>query len=399
MGWFLAGLRDGAWLRRGRVLAYARLFLMIEAAAALVLAFASPGGVDGQGRPLGTDFISFFAAGSLARNGTAAAVYDPALHNAAEHAVLQFDDSLYYAFFYPPTYLLLCWLLASFPYRLALFVWQGATACLFAWGLRRIRPAPGTLLVGLAFPACFLCLGHGQNAFLTAALFAGGTVLMGRRPVVAGALLGLLTLKPHLALLVPLALIAGRQWRALAGAIAAALALAATAALVFGPEIWLVYARVLDVAPATLSGGGVDFYKMAGLFGGARTIGFGITAAALVQAIGSVAASVAVMLVWARSGDNAAKAAVLIAGSLVAAPLLLDYDLVILAVAVAWLIVAAEEHGFRPWEKSLFALLFILPLISRPIGAGLAVPLACFAAPAVLILATMRHHRARDHAV
>lgn len=47
-----------------------------------------------------------------------------------------------------------------------------------------------------------------QNGFLSAGLFGGALVLLERRPVLAGALFGLLTYKPHLGLLVPIVLIA-----------------------------------------------------------------------------------------------------------------------------------------------------------------------------------------------
>ena len=74
---------------------------------------------------------------------------------------------------------------------------------------------PGALL---AAPAVFINAVGGQNGTWTAALFGGGLSLLERRPLLAGGLLGLLIYKPQLALLIPVALLAGRHWRAFAAA-------------------------------------------------------------------------------------------------------------------------------------------------------------------------------------
>jgi hypothetical protein len=389
-------LRSGSWLRRGRVMGYCRLFLFVEAAAVAAGLLLSTGGVDPQNRPLGTDFLSFYVAGLSAAAGTAAAAYDPAAHYAAEHAFLGFDDKLYYAFFYPPPFLALCRLLAALPYVVSLALWQGGTALLYGAGLRAIRPLPGTLLVGFAFPACFLCLGHGQTAFLTAGLWATGTALLDRRPAAAGALLGALCFKPHLALLLPVALVAGRRWRALAGAAAAAAALAGLATLALGPAIWPAYVAAMPGARATFEGGGVEFWKMAAFFGAVRSAGGSVGAASMIQAVAAAAAFGAVAsLWWRRVTPGAPAAAALVAGSFVASPLVLDYDLVAMAVAATWLVSGAEREGFLPWQRSLLAVLFAVPLISRPFGAAAGIPLATLVAPSLLVLASIQSRQGR----
>ena len=52
----------------------------------------------------------------------------------------------------------------------------------------------------------------------TVAFLGGGTVFVAVRAVVAGVLFGLQAYKPHLALMIPVALLAGRQWRAFVAA-------------------------------------------------------------------------------------------------------------------------------------------------------------------------------------
>lgn len=370
----LDGLRRGTWLRRGRVAAYCRIFLVLQLLAMIGLVVTAQGAADLWGRPLGTDFISFYAAGRLAAEGRPADAYRPERHEEAERDVTAFAPDLYYAFYYPPPVLLVCRLLASFPYLAALALWVLAGLAAYAVAVRRIDSA--AMLPALAFPACFICVGHGQTGFAVAALFGAGTLLIDRRPALAGLCLGLLALKPHLVLLVPVALVAGRHWRAAAAAAAVVLALAVAATAADGWGIWQAYAAIVPEAQANFAAGRVDFAKMASVFGAARRIGAGPVAAAGVQAVVSLAAAATVAAVWAGRVPPALRNAVLIADSLLAAPLLFDYDLVAAAVAAAWLHADSRRHGFVAWERSLLAILFIFPLISRPIGMVAPIPLA-----------------------
>src|SRR6202007_3224914 len=90
----------------------------------------------------------------------------------------------------------------------------------------------------LAFPAVWWNFGLGQNAFLTAALFGAATLLVDRRPILAGLLFGALCYKPHFGLLVPLALAAGGRWRCFAAAAASAGGLVLASLMVFGSSTW-----------------------------------------------------------------------------------------------------------------------------------------------------------------
>ena len=61
------------------------------------------------------------------------------------------------------------------------------------------------------------------------------------REWLAGLVIGLLTIKPQLGVLIPLALIAGRYWRAIAGAVLSSALLAALAYALFGIETWRAF--------------------------------------------------------------------------------------------------------------------------------------------------------------
>ncbi len=142
-------------------------------------------------------------------------------------------------------YLLLCAPLATLPYLVAFALFLAVTLMAFVgmmWSLLRVQGV-AWLLPFLAFPSVFWTIGLGQNAFLNAALFGGFTLLLERRPLTAGMLLGCLCYKPHLGLLAPVALLAGRQWRAIAGAaiVVAVMVIAAPRSPCSVPDTWSAY--------------------------------------------------------------------------------------------------------------------------------------------------------------
>ena len=237
-----AALRDAGWLHRGRITAWALMLLAAELLIVLVLAAWQHGLIGHFDKPVSSDFLSFYAAGKLALAGKAALAYDHAAHLAAEQQVAGAAVP-YQFFFYPPVFLLPCAALATLPYPLAYAAFEAVTLLLFLLAMRAVLQAGGWrwAIPVLAFPAVFWTIGLGQNAFLTAALFAGFTLLLDRRPVSAGLLLSGLCYKPHFGLLAPVALAAGRQWRAFAAAAAGVAALIGLSAGLLGWDAWLAY--------------------------------------------------------------------------------------------------------------------------------------------------------------
>src|SRR6185437_1007703 len=114
--------RRGDWLTRARVIGWGRVLLIVEIVALIVIAAGTYGAYVHLDEPSSTDFISFFAAGRLADVGTPWLAYDPAAHRAMERAIFG-DPHLPYAyfFFYPPTYLVVCAVVALIPSYLLAF--------------------------------------------------------------------------------------------------------------------------------------------------------------------------------------------------------------------------------------------------------------------------------------
>src|SRR5262249_30568208 len=151
-------------------------------------------------------------------------VYVPKLHHLAELPLLRKG---YEFFLYPPTYMVVCLPLALAPFFVSYLLFMSTTALAFAAVVWRILRSPWSLLAILSYPAVYLNLIAGQNAFLTTAILGCGLGMLNRRPGLAGATLGLMAVKPHLALAVPVALTVSGRWRTLAWAGFSATSLAA----------------------------------------------------------------------------------------------------------------------------------------------------------------------------
>jgi len=162
----IAAFRDATWFDATRARAYCIILAAVSAAVTIGYLALSKNGLDPMGKPIGTDFASFWTASQLALEGRPAEAWSMARHGAAQAAKFG-KDAGYAAFFYPPPYLLVCLPLALMPYLAALVVWLAVTGA--AW-LRMLRGwitaagAPGLgLLPLLAFPAVMINAGHGQN--------------------------------------------------------------------------------------------------------------------------------------------------------------------------------------------------------------------------------------------
>ena len=184
-------LRNASWLTAERAQGYSRVLFFVSLAAVVAWIALSRGGLDLRGQPLGTDFLSFYAASKLALSGHPETVYNIADHFAAERAVFGAAQLDYSAFFYPPLNLLICLPLALVPYLAALTAWLAITgyACWRTIASLLGDAGKGLFIAMLAFPGVFLTLGHGQNAFLSTALFGMGILWLDRRPALAGVFL------------------------------------------------------------------------------------------------------------------------------------------------------------------------------------------------------------------
>lgn len=383
-------LPDGDWLTRERVKVVAALSLAVTVLVLGYLVATATGTLDRFGRPLGTDFSNVWSAGQMALEGRAAEAWDWAAHHRVQRKIHDSASVPFFGWHYPPPFLLVASLLALLPYVAALAFWQASTLGVAATVLRSIVPERTALLAGLGAPVVFICLGHGHNGFLTAALLAGGLLLLDRRPLVAGLLLGCLVYKPQFALLIPPLLLVMGRWRAIAGAALSSGALIGLTLLIWGWPVWQAF---LDSLPLTrtivIESGATGWHKIQSPFGMIRMWGGGLGPAYAVQTVATVA-SIGLVLWLARCGKAAERNAAATAAALLSTPYVLDYDFVVLGMGIAFLAADGLRRGFLSWEKSLLALVWLTPLVARTTAELTLLPLGQASAIAILALAVRR---------
>jgi hypothetical protein len=386
------GLKSGDWLTAARAHGYSLILLVICALAILGWIAASHGLIDPNGKPIGTDFSNVYAAGELTWQGKPADAYDPALQHAAEKAVFGGREVPFYGWHYPPFFLAVAFLVASLPYAFGLAVWLAASLAAYLAAIRAILPRPETLLIAAAFPAVFINIGHGQNGFLTAALLGGALHWLDRRPWLAGILIGLLAYKPQFGVMIPLALLANQRWSSIAAAIATVAALVAVSLAVLGGGVWHAFAESMNFTQAiVLEQGGTGWEKIQSAFSAARNWGADVHTAYAIQIALGLALAATLAWLWHSDAAFELKASALATASLLATPYVLDYDLVVLAIAIAFLARHGLARGFRDYEISLLAAAWIVPLLSRGIAGATGIPLGLIA---MLALYAFTLHRA-----
>jgi alpha-1,2-mannosyltransferase len=381
-------LKSGSWLTSERLRIYPALLLFVELTAILALLATSDGRHDLFGRPLGTDFAQVWVAGTEVLSGHPEQPFAIGSHIAEQRAFFG-PASDVYGWHYPPYFLALAALLALLPYAAALAVWQLSTLPLYLAGVARVLRNSGLsqrdmLVAALAYPAVFVNLTHGHNGFLSAGLFTGALLCLERRPWLAGFLCALLVYKPQFGLVIPVALIAGRHWRALAGGIAGVAVLTGLSLAGFGLQTWIAFQQSLEFTRSViLEQGNTGWEKIQSVFSAARMLGASVPEAYALQGIVSAMVLGAVAWLWHSGADFRLKSAALLCAALLTTPYCLDYDMVLLGPAIACMVALGLERGFAPFEKTLLAATWIVPLLARitaklsyiPLGASIMVAL------------------------
>ena len=325
-------------------------------------------GPDGTGSVY--DFVTTWSAGRMAVTGHAAAAYDWSILKHVDESVLGHPFDGYLGWLYPPTFLFAAAALALMPYTIAFVFWVSGTFLAYLAAIRAIVGNHDGYFLAAAFPAVVANFLVGQNGFLSAALIGGTLTFMERRPIYAGVFLGLLTYKPQLGILFPIVLLASGRWRviSIAGIVAALIAAASWA--VFGSKSWQAFFP--SVGYAIYSNDMIDWGKLQTAFGFTRALGGGDVLAWTVQIVVSLIAAGATTVLWRSRATYEIKAAALSVGTLLATPHLFAYDLVVLAVPLAFLFRLGRARGFLPYELAGMGaaclLILILPIVKAPVG-------------------------------
>lgn len=315
--------------------------------------------------PLFTDYTSTYAASLLAQKEPAVNLFirERMYMAEVEAARAAYNGKIteqqahshgYARFLYPPTFIFFCFPLAFFSYMTSYLVWLGATGGLYFASIRAILPSRWAWPIALAAPPTFLNAIYGQTGYLSAGLIGLGLALLQRRPVFAGVLIGLAAVKPHLGLLIPVALIAGGYWRAFGAACATVISTIGASILVFGIDPWLAFIGSNLNSGQRFELDAFRYHAMVSPFSTIRLAGGSIDLAWIGQWAATFAVAGLVIWAWARKTacdpGYCLRPALLCFAAALATPMVYLYDLAIIVPGIAWLVRDMLQRGHRPWE-------------------------------------------------
>ena len=326
--------------------------------------------------PTARDFVSFWGASQFALAGQPALAYDNAALHALQVKVAAFDGGEM-PFPYAPAFLLLVAPFGFLPFPVALMLWSLAGYGLYLLAANRLHP--GLAWAAAAFPPVYANAAIGQNGFIMAALFLGGLAMLERRPFIAGLLLGCLILKPQLALMLPVAMLASRQSRVIGGAIVSSILVLAAGLVIFGSAATGAWLDQMPLYVRIARDGLVGWHKLISVYAAARQVGVSETAAFAIHGLVAALAALAVWRIWASNADWRAKFAILSAATLLASPYLYIYDALILIPGFVYLVAQRAPPG-------LVALAWLLPIATMMQVAGGAWLVNVGPLPAIILL-------------
>ena len=326
---------------------------------------------------IGRDFLNTWMGGRSMFSGGPAAWFDVRTYAAALRDLLgPTYPETYWS--YPPHIVLFVWPLGMMPYLLAYITWCVVGIALYLVACASAVPRERLLFLAVA-PGVAVCVFFGQNGFYTAALLIGGLLALERRPVLAGVLFGILTIKPQLGLLLPIILLLDRRWLTIASAAATVALLLVTTAMLFGWDVWLDYWH--KIVPQqmwlTENAGGLMFSLVSSLFFGARLIHLPLGVAWAIQYAGSAFAVAAVVWTYWKRRDPNLSLALFVTATFLFTPYILNYDMVMFGFVVAVLRDRADNTMRDHW---LLLAVWSLPVTMMFAGA-IWIPLA----PVVLV--------------
>ena len=333
----------------------------------------------------------FYSAAALATQGHLLDLFHPMVFDALQDELFGRSLSIQ-PWVHPPPMLFMVLPLAYLPYAWALAIWSSLALCAYLLATRRF--------VLLLAPATYMNLLVGQTGLLIAALYIGSLRLLNRRPILAGACIGLIAVKPHLGLLIPVALLGARAWGALLAATLSVCTILLLSGLAFGWESWRLW--ILQVVPfhaSNLVEPGV-IRGIPSAFASAMFIGLPVTAAWIVQlpftALGAAATY------WAFSGMRRAllppetAVAILLLSTSIATPYIYYYDLTLIS-PVAWIALSnwrrrqGARFGVAAADLSklvVWVLIWLLPLMVLSLNTN-GLPISCLLLLSGLVLTVL----------
>ncbi len=334
------------------------------------------------------DFAVFYAAAKAVSAGDVQEIYNiDKFQPFVEQIVGQISGIA--PWLYPPIFLLFISHLAVLPYLPAMFVWLFTTLFGYIMVIRKIVPHPYIYKLVLGFSASYINFDLGQNGFLSAFLLGAGLLLLKKKPLLAGILLGLISYKPQLALLVVIALVSAQMWRALAAVIATEIILVSCSIALYGIKSWQAFYCNIPFTQSLLENGSFPMVLMPTVYAFVRLLGGTNNFAYWIQAIFSILAITIVVVTWYHRIFPMAYV-ILTVCIFFATPYAMLYDLTIIGLTIAWYGWHAFQQGWLPGEKKVLILAWFMPLFAQEIAIYTKIQVMPIILFAIIILAVRR---------
>lgn len=331
-----------------------------------------------------SDFINYWMAARLFQSGDLDTLFDQARYMTLLQGMFG-TDYPYHAWSYPPHAILLLLPVSMLAYEPAMLAFFTATLFLYGWAAAAFRRAFAPdcdIALYVAGHLAFVVLNFAaaQNGFLTAALLLGFLTATGRRPVLSGVFLALLTIKPQLGLLIPLLLLMERRWSEIFWACVFTVAFIGLSIGLMGVQPWSDFlAKVLPHQKEIMSSGsGIMMYMMPTFMIALRLLGMAEESALGFQFAFSIACLSIAFIALRRAESGVGKALALTISTALIAPYSFNYDMGTMVTAASAGLAASRPSHRKVW----YGALCLLPVLMMPLGLA-ALPLA----PIILLTA------------
>lgn len=305
-----------------------------------------------------TDFDAFYIAALLGRGGRVSEAYHLASLIAAQREA--YGTTSFMPWTYPPPFTLAMQGLAALPLGAAFLLFSLGSFALYLRVLSRIAGPwlPGVVVA--VTPAIILNLRTGQNGLLIAGLIGAFLLAFRDGRKVAGLPLGLLVIKPHLAVGAGLLVLLHRRWSVVLIAGAVGLVLLAISTVAYGAAVWGHFRDAVTEAAGFLAAGYYPLFRMNSIYATAHSLGAGPAAAMALQICGAVAALGTLAYAYFKGIPFNRLAALACAASVCVSPYGYDYDLAVLGVGAAFVMPEILERATTPQFLSLSALMWLV---------------------------------------
>ena len=339
---------------------------LIVAAIEIGWLIAAPLPYDAAGYMIGRDFVAMWAGAKAALTGDPGQYFGYDAYNALLRSLFG-EDYPAHIWSYPPHLLLFTWPLAFLPYMTAYALYCALGLILYVAVVSEGERRAGHIALLALAPAVTLNIWTGQNGFLTTALLIGGLAQLDRRPVLSGALFGILSIKPQLGFLLPVMLVLTGRWRVIAAVGATIAVLAALTCAAFGTKVWADYLHLAmpTQSRAITEGSGFFVVNMPTAFMNLRLIGLPAPLTYALQGAISAATLAATVWVFARPRDPVLSMAFFVSATFLFTPYAFNYDMV----AFGWVTVRLMDRADNGrWDYALLLAVWAVPFLTIPMG-------------------------------